>query len=77
MPCALQSRCAKHAIKVLPPHRKLLLTLLIQIKEKFFFKKRTLFNETPDPQTPYFSKIGPENSTHHLVKYHSENDLTQ
>ena len=47
MPCALQNRCAKHAIKVLPPHRKLLLTLLIPIKENFFLKKGHFLTKRP------------------------------
>ena len=36
-----------------PLHQKFILTLLIQIKEKF--SGRALFNEASDPQTPYFS----------------------
>ena len=43
-----------------PPHRKFFfLTFLIQIKKKFFFKKRTLFNEASDTRMLYLSKIGP------------------
>ena len=36
-----------------PFHQKFILTLLIQIKEKF--PGRALFNEVSGPQTPYFS----------------------
>ena len=44
-----------------PPHRKLFLALLIQIRKKFFLK-RALFNEASDPWMLYLSKIGPGHS---------------
>ena len=41
------------------PNWKLFWRLLIQIKKKFFFSTRWLFNEASNPWMLYLSKIGP------------------